>query len=292
MGDRRYVDELSIEELEEILLIRRHEERLARLRRLGIGTVPEPPVVHHQGGTAVQTVVRMPASERWHDAPPVRSPGGWRDRLLLGVEIVALLGLIAIVISMALSVRKINREWSEGQSAQLLPTPTATALIRAAVLPGGHLPPTTAGAEPQPLNPVPALVIPTPGPKSPTRLVIPSINVDVPVVPGDDWEQLKKGAGHHIGSANPGERGNVFISGHNDIYGEIFRHLEKLKPGDKVIVYAGEQPYTYIVRTTRIVDPTDVSIMYPTSTPILSLMTCHPYMVDTHRLVVISELEQ
>ncbi len=294
MGDRRYVDELTTEELEEILLIRRHEERLARLRRIGISTSPEPPPIRPGGGTAVQTVVRAPESGRWTTTPEVKSPGGWRDRLLLGIEIAALIGLIAIVISLALSVYKINREWNEGQAtrAQTLPTPTATPLIRAAVLPGGHLPPTTAGAEPQPLNPVPALVIPTPGPKSPTRLVIPSINVDVPVVPGDDWEQLKKGAGHHIGSANPGERGNVFISGHNDIYGEIFRHLEKLKPGDQVIVYAGEQPYTYIVRTTRIVDPSDVSIMYPTSTPILSLMTCHPYMVDTHRLVVIAELEE
>ena len=134
--------------------------------------------------------------------------------------------------------------------------------------------------------------IPTPGPRSPTRLVIPSINVDVPVVEGDSWEQLKKGAGHHIGSANPGERGNCFISGHNDIYGEIFRDLDKVKVGDEIIVYAGEQPYYYIVRATRIVEPDDVSVMYPTSTPVLTLLTCYPYMVDSHRLVVIAELKR
>ena len=44
----------------------------------------------------------------------------------------------------------------------------------------------------------------------------------------------QKGAGHHIGSANPGERGNCFISGHNDIYGEIFRHLDEVKMGDEI----------------------------------------------------------
>jgi len=38
------------------------------------------------------------------------------------------------------------------------------------------------------------------------------------------------------------------------------------------------------------VNPDDVSVMYPTSTPVLTLMTCYPYLVDTHRLVVIAEL--
>jgi sortase A len=122
--------------------------------------------------------------------------------------------------------------------------------------------------------------------------VIPSINVDVPVVEGDNDEQLKKGAGHHIGSANPGERGNCFLSGHNDIYGEIFRDLDKVRVGDEIIVYAGQQPYRYQVRAARIVEPDDVSVMYPTSTPVLTLLTCYPYMVDTHRLVVIAELER
>lgn len=290
MGDRRYVDELTTEELEEILLIRRREERLARLHRFGIDTPPNEPIIVHQGGTvAVQTVVDRPQGER----PAARSPSGWRDRLLFGIEIAALIGLVVVVIILVINVRRLNREWNQDLTAQTqLPSPTATPLIRSVVLPGGHLPPSTAGGETQPLDPAPAIIIPTPGPQSPTRLVIPSISVDVPVVEGDDWEQLKKGAGHHIDSANPGERGNVFISGHNDIYGEIFRYLEDVKVGDEVIVYAGEQPYTYIVRATRIVDPKDMSIMYPTSTPILSIMTCYPYMVDTHRLVVIAELEQ
>lgn len=301
MRDRRYVQDLTIEELEEELLIRRREERMARLQRMGKRAKEKAIVVDkdkpsvastpdddgHWGSIEVDDQA-SPASQ----AIPQKASKGWRDRVLLAVEITALVGLIAVVISLAFSVRNLNKDWNEAQLASVQPTPTATPLIQVAVLPGGHKPPTDQNAEPQPLDPMPAIVIPTPGPHSPTRLVISSINIDVPVVEGDDWEQLKKGAGHHIGSANPGERGNCFVSGHDDIYGEIFRYLDKVKIGDEITIYAGQQPYTYIVRATRIVEPNDVSIMYPTSTPILTLMTCYPYMVDSHRLAVIAELKE
>jgi sortase A len=138
---------------------------------------------------------------------------------------------------------------------------------------------------------MPRVAIPSPGPRSATRLVIPAIKIDVPVVEGVDWEQLKRGAGHLVGSANPGERGNCFIAGHNDIYGEIFRDLEELKIGDEILVYAGQQSFRYIVRATRIVEPDDLSVMESTSTPILTLLTCYPYMIDSHRLVAIAELD-
>ena len=300
MHDRRYVQDLTIEELEQVLMIRRREERMARLRRIGAAraldktvlvedTLLTPAPVSAEGNWGA-VEVDDPALEKARPPQGIFKP--WQDRILLGIEIAALAGLIVVVISLVVRVRNLNQEWNETQQANALPTPTATPLIRVAILPGGHKPPTTQGGEAQPLNPMPAIVIPTPGPRAATRLVMPSINVDVPVVEGDDWEQLKKGAGHHIGSANPGERGNCFISGHNDVYGEIFRHLEDVKIGDEIVVYAGKQPYRYVVRATRIVEPDDVSIMYPTSTPILTLMTCYPYMVDTHRLAVIAELKR
>ena len=302
MRDRRYVEDLSIEELEQVLLIRRREERLARMARLGTRRMgaADPAerilVVDDQ-----YPLYPGPASrDRWDDAQgaftALAEPASetrkktWRERILAGIEGAALLALIAVIASLVVTVRNLNQDWRGQQANAPLPTPAPTALIRAAVLPGGHMPPATSGGEAQPLGPVVRLAIPTPGPRSPTRLVIPSIDVDVPVVQGDDWEQLKKGAGHHIGSANPGERGNCFISGHNDIYGEIFRYLPDLKIGDKITVYAGEQPYSYVVRATRVVEPDDVSVMYPTSTPILTLLTCYPYMIDTHRFVVIAEL--
>lgn len=290
--DHRYVQDLTTEELEEVLLIRRREERLARLRRVGAAKHVASAVLSSETDGLLLPLsgnlgLGQPAGPRAKTRFEV-----WRERILLGVEIAALLGLLVVIISFVTSVRRLNQDWREQQSAAGAPQPTATPLIRVAVLPGGHKPPTTQGGEAEPIGPIMRVEIPTPGPRSPTRLVIPSIHVDVPVVEGVDWEQLKKGAGHLIGSANPGERGNCFLAGHNDIYGEIFRDLEDLKAGDSILVYAGQQSYRYIVQTTKITDPDDVGVMYPTTSPILTLLTCHPYMVDSHRLVVIAALDR
>jgi sortase A len=128
--------------------------------------------------------------------------------------------------------------------------------------------------------------------KSPTRILIPKINVDAPVINGVTWEDLKKGVGHLPGSANPGERGNLYLAAHNDIFGEIFRYLEKMEVGDEYFIYAGEQKFRYVVKEKRIIDPTDVEVMLPTTEPVATLQTCYPYLVDTHRIVIIGELAE
>jgi sortase A len=132
--------------------------------------------------------------------------------------------------------------------------------------------------------------VPTPGPRSPTRLVIPAINVDWPIVQGDGWDELKQGIGHRVGSVNPGERGNIILSGHNDVYGEPLRDLEKIDIGKEITVFAGNTAFRYIVKVKRIVAPTDLTVLSPSRNPIVTLITCTPYRVDTHRLVVIGEL--
>jgi sortase A len=126
----------------------------------------------------------------------------------------------------------------------------------------------------------------------PTRIVIPKIEVDAPIVAGVAWEDLKKGVGHLPGSANPGERGNLYLAAHNDIFGEIFRHLDRIEPGDEYIIYAGEQEFRYIATEKRIIEDTDVDVMLPTTEPVATLQTCYPYLVDTHRLVVVGELAE
>ncbi len=127
---------------------------------------------------------------------------------------------------------------------------------------------------------------------APTRIVIPKIQVDAPVVGDVTWKALKQGVGHLPGSANPGERGNLYLAAHNDIFGEIFRHLDKLEPGDEYFVYGGEQKFRYVVKEKRIIQPTDVEVMGPTTEPVATLQTCYPYLIDTHRLVVIGELAE
>jgi sortase A len=79
-------------------------------------------------------------------------------------------------------------------------------------------------------------------------------------------------------------------SGHVDVYGEVFRRLEELKPGDLVTVYAGIHLYRYEVKRIRIVSPKETSVLAATADATLTLITCYPYRVDTQRLVVIAKL--
>jgi sortase A len=324
--DRRSVDDLSIEELERILLIKRREARLARLRQLKpseqvVGRdplEPEPPspmpppipTVHRQfqgvGASASYHSVEVDDGRRgalgarlthWLSAP-LRI--NWRfvfNGVLLLIEVGAVVGLIVIAVGAWQDRERINEEAAE---IFVPPTPTTAPLIDAVILPGGHTPPDARGfSQPEPIpEHLQALVqaitpqpVPTPGPERPTRIVIPTIGVDHPVVRGDDWEALKRGVGHTPWSANPGEAGNCVLSAHNDIFGEIFRRLAEMELGDEVFVHTSTQVYRYVVKATRIIEKTQVEVMYPTKRPVLTLISCYPYLVDSKRVVVIAELE-
>lgn len=236
----------------------------------------------------------------------------WRDGLLLVMEIGALVGLVAVLALSYLNLTKLNEEVAEArginQSKPLVlaedtaPVAVANANITTDLgfdrLPGGHSSPTAAGGAVPDIPPhlqdwvQPGPVIPIPDQTAAvaTRIVIPKINVDAPIVQGVTWEDLKKGVGHLPGSAQPGERGNLYLAAHNDIFGEIFRYLNELEPGDEYHIYAGQTKFTYIVREKRIIDPTEVDVMLPTTEPVATLQTCYPYLIDSHRLVVISDL--
>lgn len=331
MKDHRYVDELTIEELEAALRLRRRQERIKRLGNKPLATDPlargDGRRSSPAGNVDVESSAATPGEaaegprERGHRYSAVVEdvskthrkrreprPIKWRwirDQFLLFVEILALLGLVWVILQMILTVEEINQD---SRSLQVMPTLTVTPLIRAHVssvayvLPGGHTPPDATGRS-EPL-PIPAhlrdlvaavtpMPVPTPGPEHARRIVIPVIDVDAPVVEGDDWESLKKGAGHTIWSANPGERGNCIISAHNDIYGEIFRDLPDLSVGDEIVVYTNSTSYRYAVEQMQIVRPTPeeaARVMGATSSPVLTLVSCYPYGVDTHRIIVVATL--
>ncbi len=80
------------------------------------------------------------------------------------------------------------------------------------------------------------------------------------------------------------------MSAHNDVFGELFRDLDKLEPGDEVILYTQQKAFTYIVRQTQIVEPTQVEVMAPSRETMLSLISCYPYLVDDKRIVVTAYL--
>ena len=133
--------------------------------------------------------------------------------------------------------------------------------------------------------------VPTPGPQQAVRIQIPALGVDAPVVQGDGWEQLKKGVAQHIGSAIPGESGNIVLTAHNDVFGEIFRDLDKLETGDQIIIYTGQRSFTYVVSGAEIVEPTAVEVLASTKQPIATLISCYPYLVDNKRIVVRASLQ-
>ena len=195
-------------------------------------------------------------------------------------------------------VQNLNREISSIlQQPELTPTP----LIAAVVLPSGH---TFSGGSPIPneseipehLRPIvqamAAIPIPTQSPQQAIRIQIPAIDVDAPVVQGDGWEQLKKGVGQHVNTANPGEDGNLVLSAHNDIYGEIFRDLDQLQAGDVIRVFTAQSSYEYIVVQTQIVEPTRVDVLDQTADPITTLISCYPYGVNNQRIVISAKLKK
>jgi sortase A len=300
MPRRRTPDDLSVEELRRLLIEKRRgarRERLEHYRRTGR-------VVDVPTGEPVQSLEERPAPvlDTSEDTEPEESPRPKRrlgERLLLGVEILAVVGLIGVLLSGFGLLRDLNRE----VVAALNPnTPTPTPLVMAVVLPSGHTPPDAQGntrpneAEiPEHLRPMvqslASIPIPTPAPDQAVRLQIPRLNLDAPVVQGDGWEQLKKGVGQHIGSANPGQNGNVVLSAHNDVYGELFRHLDQLMPGDELTVFTQQRQYVYVVERTVIVEPTAVEVMASTGSPTTTLISCYPYLVDKQRIVVFARLQ-
>lgn len=221
------------------------------------------------------------------------------DRFLLTIEVLAVIGLIFIIYSGIQILRDLNTEFAESLTPSTL---TPTPLIVPVILPSGHTPPNSpGGAQPNEAE-IPAhllplyqslagIPIPTPGPEQAIQIQIPSIDVDAPVVQGDGWEQLKKGVAQHTGSANPGQSGNMVLSAHNDVFGEIFRYLDQLERGDQIIVYTPQHSFTYIITSIQIVKPTDVEVMVSTPNPTVTLISCYPYMVDNQRIVVQASLQ-
>lgn len=315
MPDRRTVDELSIEELEQILRVRKAQARQERLRHLAENGRRKP------GAPITKEVERpnIPTEDLDYESfvydRDVELDAGTgktlRDRLLLGIEMLAVVGIVAVLIFAAMQLRDINADAASEQAAAVesaidLPTATATPIISAVVLPGGHtVTETGEGRQAQPnYEEVPAhlrpmveqqfagpVIVPTPGPGNALSVRIPAIGVDAPVVQGDGWAQLKRGVGQHIGTANPGEDGNMVLSAHNDVFGSIFRHLEDLQEGDEIIVTTTTREYVYRVSHSRIVEPTEVSVMAPTREPIVTLISCWPYLVNNQRIVVVGVLE-
>ena len=297
MARRKSPEDLSVEELRRLLIEKRRgvrRERLEHFKRTGRVVDVEPDAL-------ASSAPEVETPEGTGDQPQVPESKHRRviDRVLLAVEVLAVVGLVGVLISGFGVLRDLNEEVA---SAFIQETLTPTPLVMAVVLPSGHTPPDAQGntrpnlAEiPEHLQPMVQslenLPIPTPAPDQAIRLQIPTLNIDAPIVQGDGWAQLKKGIGQNLASANPGQNGNVVLSAHNDVYGELFRNLDRLVPGDQIVVYTQQRQYVYVVDRTTLVEPTAVEVMAGTGSPTVTLISCYPYLVNDQRIVVFARLQ-
>jgi sortase A len=289
---KKTLEDLSVEELRRLIVEKRRADRQQRLERF------------RKTGRAVTLTSEIDSPRiddlrtgALEDQVSISSKSGVRrvlDGFLFLVEILAVVGLVFVIFNGLEVIRELNQEVADALEQ---PTLTPTPLIVAVVLPSGHTPPNSPGGAqpneaeiPEHLRPLvqslAQIPIPTQGPNQASRIQIPAIDVDAPIVQGDGWEQLKKGVGQHIGTSNPGQDGNVVLSAHNDIFGEIFRDLDMLNPGDLIVLHTSQQVYNYVVVESQVVSPTRVDVMDQTNEPFVTLISCYPYMVDNNRIVV------
>ncbi len=130
-------------------------------------------------------------------------------------------------------------------------------------------------------------------------VVIGKINIDAPLVFSSGTTQkelnqaLNQGVVVYPGSVLPGQNGNLFLTGHSSTYpwnktqyGQVFTLLDKLEPGDVIIIYYNQYKYEYQVTKKYVTSPDKVSVGGPSQAKTITLMTCWPIGTTWKRLMV------
>lgn len=118
-------------------------------------------------------------------------------------------------------------------------------------------------------------------------LRIPKINLEEAVKEGSTKSVLSSALGHVENTAFPGKNGNCCIAGHrNYVFGKYFNRLEEVTSGDIIEIETMNNIYTYEVDSIEVVEPEDVSVLDYSDGKNLTLITCTPFMIGSHRLIV------
>lgn len=143
-------------------------------------------------------------------------------------------------------------------------------------------------------------------------LIVPKLKITVPIVQPpteallqQNWDQVEKdiqdalvhGAVHYPGTARAGQAGNFFITMHSSNYpwivsqyNTIGARLHELVPGDEYWVYYGGDKHRYVVKSTKEVSPSDVTVLdQPGDQRLSTLMTCTPVGTTLRRLIIVAE---
>lgn len=103
---------------------------------------------------------------------------------------------------------------------------------------------------------------------------IPRLGVSSVVIEGDEAAALILGVGHLSDTPLPWASGNSVFAAHRDTF---FRPLEYIRPNDIIRFTTRDAELEYAVQATKIVEATDVEVLSPTSTSVLTLITCYPF---------------
>jgi sortase A len=122
------------------------------------------------------------------------------------------------------------------------------------------------------------------------RLEIPKLDADFVMVKGSDPADLRKGPGTFDDTPLPGVGGTSAIAGHRTTYLAPFRHVDRLKPGDRITLKMPYATFTYRVQRTRIVAPDTIKVLRNVGYDRLVLSACHPLFSAAQRILVVSRL--
>jgi sortase A len=129
------------------------------------------------------------------------------------------------------------------------------------------------------------------------RMRIPRLGLNLILVDGTDHESLKRGPGRYAGEAKdltgvsgtppkdfmPGEGQLVYVAGHRTTYLAPFSHIDRLRPGDPVVVELPYATFEYRISRSRIVPATDLASLKSRGREVLVLQACHPRFFASHR---------
>jgi sortase A len=123
------------------------------------------------------------------------------------------------------------------------------------------------------------------------KITIAKIRANYTVVQGTDTASLEKGPGHYPATAFPGLGQTVAIAGHRTTYLAPFRHIDELKPGDKILLKMPYGLFTYIVQFHRIVLPTALWVTHNVGYERLVLSACNPLYSAAQRIIIFARLK-
>jgi sortase A len=106
-------------------------------------------------------------------------------------------------------------------------------------------------------------------------LQLPTLGEKLPIVKGISEEALERGVGYYEGTALPGEKNQIVLSGHRDT---VFKRIGELQIGDKVVVEMPYGKFSYIIQETFVVEADDRTVIR-SSAPMekLTITTCYPF---------------